>query len=70
VTNAIGESVTELNAATGAFEKVLAGIGYGFNEPLGVSCDDLSSNRRFEQVCLEAAKTRAISMRSLRGLLS
>jgi DNA-binding beta-propeller fold protein YncE len=29
----------DLNAATGGFEKLIAGFGYGFNDPAGISSD-------------------------------
>jgi DNA-binding beta-propeller fold protein YncE len=34
-----GDSVTELNAATGALVKVIRGSSYRFNGPAGVSSD-------------------------------
>jgi hypothetical protein len=39
VANYVGNSVTELAAATGALVKVISGSSYGFNYPDAVSSD-------------------------------
>ena len=39
VANAVGNSVTELNASTGAHVQVLSAPSYGFNLPVAISCD-------------------------------
>lgn len=37
VVNANGDSVTELNVATGGLVKVLSGHGYGFDNPIALA---------------------------------
>jgi DNA-binding beta-propeller fold protein YncE len=39
VANGLGDSVTELNAATGALVQVITGSSYGFDLPDAVSSD-------------------------------
>jgi len=39
VTNAGGNSVTEISASTGAWVQTLSGGSYGFNSPTGIAFD-------------------------------
>ena len=39
VANALGDSVTELDAATGALVQVINGSSYGFNYPVAITSD-------------------------------